>query len=217
MNVIVVGQKWFGAEVLRSLAGTQGVSVTAAFSPRGDRVESAALSLGVPAETCGLSPGAVKDGTDLIVAAHSHEFISERVRLMARFGGIGYHPSLLPLHRGRDAVRWAIRMGDKVTGGSVYRLSNRVDGGAILGQRHVFIRRDDDAESLWRRELGPLGVEMLAAVVADFAANGYRHGATQDESIATWEPSIDRAPIFRPDLVMLPPPTRRATGAFGGR
>lgn len=61
----------------------------------------------------------------------------------------------------------------------------------------------DTAEDLWRRDLCLMGVEMLTEVVAEFAAGGYRHGAPQDEELATWEPSIDRPPVFRPDLVML--------------
>ena len=127
----------------------------------------------------------------------------QATRLRAKWGGIGYHPSLLPLHRGRDSTRWAIRMGERVTGGSVYRLSNRMDGGDVLAQRHVFIRPGDTAEELWRRDLAPLGVELLAQTVAAYAEGGYVHGAVQDEALATWEPSIDRPPAFRPDLVML--------------
>ena len=45
---------------------------------------------------------------------------------------------------------------------------------------------------------------MLASVVSRFASFGMQHGTKQDESIATWEPSIDRPPAFRPDLLMLP-------------
>ncbi len=78
--------------------------------------------------------------------------------------------------------------------------------GDVLAQRHVFIRPDDTAEELWRRDLAPLGVELLAAVVARVAAEGYVHGRAQDEALATWEPSIDRPPAFRPDLLMLPAP-----------
>lgn len=145
-------------------------------------------------------------GVDLIVAAHSHDFIGERTRLRATFGGIGYHPSLLPVHRGRDAVRWAVRMRERITGGSVYRLSNRMDGGAVLAQQHVFIQPDDTAEELWRRELAPLGVRLLADVVGQFAVSGYVAGVEQDEAVATWEPAIDRPPAFRPDLALLEAP-----------
>lgn len=207
MNVLIAGQKWFGAEVFRALCALPGVSVSAVCAPPGDRLAALAGGAGLPVIMAGtLRAETMPAGVDLIVAAHSHDFIGERTRHRARWGGIGYHPSLLPLHRGRDAVRWAVRMRERVTGGSVYRLSNRVDGGNVLAQRHVFIRPDDTAEDLWRRDLAPLGVDLLADVVARFARDGYVRGAAQDDALATWEPSIDRPPAFRPDLLLLPAP-----------
>lgn len=207
MNVLLAGQKWFGAEVLAALRALPGVKVRAVSAPADDRLARAAWSAGVEIVPAGtLRADTMPAGVDLIVAAHSHDFIGEATRLRARFGGIGYHPSLLPLHRGRDAVRWALRMRERVTGGTVYRLSNRMDGGAVLAQRHALIRPDDTAESLWRRDLGPLGVELLRDVVSRMARDGYLPGAEQDEELATWEPGIDRPPAFRPDLLMLPAP-----------
>ena len=44
------------------------------------------------------------------------------------------------------------------------------------------------------------------AVQRQFAERGYQHGAAQDEALATWEPSIDRPPAFRPDLLMIEGP-----------
>jgi len=205
MNILIAGQKWFGAEAFRALRAIDGVTVSAVCAPLGDRLGEQASLHGVPVIDK-VRAGTVPDGTDLIVAAHSHDFISEKARHRATFGGIGYHPSLLPLHRGRDAVRWAIRMGDKVTGGSVYRLSNRMDGGDILAQEHVFVRPGDTAEELWRRDLSPLGVDLLARVVLSFSRHGYQRGAAQDESLSTWEPSIDRPPAYRPDLLMIEGP-----------
>lgn len=205
MNILLAGQKWFGAEVFRALSSLPGVSVVAVSAPANDRLAAQADLRGVRLIPAGsLNVATMPEGIDLIVAAHSHDFIGEKTRHRARWGGIGYHPSLLPLHRGRDAVRWALRMRDTVTGGTVYRLSNRMDGGHVLAQQHVFIRPDDTAEELWRRELAPLGVSLLRDVVARLAADGYQHGVPQDEALATWEPSIDRAPAFRPDLAMIP-------------
>lgn len=209
MNILLAGQKWFGAEVFRAVRDIGGVTVGAVCAPAEgqDRLAEQARRYDVPLIPSGtLNAGTMPDGVDLIVAAHSHDFIGERTRLRARWGGIGYHPSLLPLHRGRDAVRWAVRMRDRVTGGTVYRLSNRMDGGPILAQQHVLIRPDDTPEDLWRRDLAPLGVELVVRVVAEFALGGYQHGAEQDEELATWEPSIDRPPAYRPDLLMLPAP-----------
>jgi methionyl-tRNA formyltransferase len=222
MNILLAGQKWFGAEVFRALHALPGVNVSAVSAPPEDRLAGLAALAGVQViRAGGLNAGAMPPGIDLIVAAHSHDFIGEKTRLRARWGGIGYHPSLLPLHRGRDAVRWAVRMRERVTGGSVYRLSNRMDGGEIIAQQHVFIRPDDTAEELWRRELAPLGVKMLAAAVAAFAAGGFQPGTVQDEGVATWEPSIDRPPAHRPDLLMLcgpvapPPPAPAYQPTYG--
>ena len=202
MNILIAGQKWFGSEVFSALREIPGVSVAAVCAPRGDRLEALAEKFSVRVIRK-LTAETMPSGVDLIVAAHSHDFIGERTRMRSKWGGIGYHPSLLPVHRGRDAVRWAIRMGDRVTGGSVYRLSNKMDGGDVLAQSHVFIRGDDDAAELWRRELAPLGVSLLSKVVSGFASSGYQHGVKQDECLATWEPSIDRPPAFRPDLLMI--------------
>lgn len=209
MNIVLAGQKWFGAEVLRNLMKLENVSVIAVCSPmceeRQDRLTTQANIFGIKVIPSGtLRASTMPEKTHLIVAAHSHDFIGQKTRNRAEFGGIGYHPSLLPIHRGRDAVRWAIRMRERVTGGTVYRLSNRMDGGEILAQQHVFIRPDDVAEELWRRELCPLGIKLLTDVVKRFALSGYQHGEKQDETIATWEPSIDRPPAFRPDLLMIP-------------
>ncbi len=214
MRVLIAGQKWFGAEVyaaLRALPGVELAAVSAPVNPdKPDRLAAAAARAGVPVIRAGsLNAAAMPAGIDLIVAAHSHDFIGEATRHRARYGGVGYHPSLLPLHRGRDSIEWAIRMRERVTGGTVYRLSNRMDGGNVLAQRHVFIRPDDTAEELWRRDLAPLGVELLAGVVAAFARNGYAAGKEQDPALATWEPSIGRAPAFRPDLPMLQDFSRR--------
>lgn len=205
MKILIAGKKWFGSAVFRALSGLPGVTVTAVCAPHGDRLAAQADLRGVPV-LHKLTAAAMPSGVDLIIAAHSHDFIGEKTRQRATWGGIGYHPSLLPVHRGRDAVRWAVRMRERVTGGSVYRLSNRMDGGDVLAQRHVFIRPEDTAEELWRRELAPLGVELLAQTVAAFAAHGYQHGAIQDEALATWEPSIDRPPAYRPDLLMIEGP-----------
>lgn len=210
MNILLCGQKWFGSAVYKELIGVSGVSIShvscpVLFGDKLDKLQVAANNNGskiIPAGT--LNASSMPDGIDLIVAAHSHDFIGEATRLRARFGGIGYHPSLLPLHRGRDSIEWAIRMGDKVTGGTVYRLSNKTDGGAVIRQEHVFIKRGQTASELWRESLAPLGVSLIVNVVKEFRDYGFVAGREQDESIATWEPSIGRQPLYKPDLIMLP-------------
>jgi len=209
MRILIAGQKFFGAEVFRRARSICDVEIAAVSAPAGQEQEDKLFALAsiygvqiIPAGS--LKASTMPDGIDLIVTAHSHDFISEKTRLRATHGGIGYHPSLLPLHRGRDAIRWCVRMGEKITGGTVYRLSNKMDGGNVLEQKLVFIEREETAAELWRKKLCPLGVDLLCQSIEKHARFGYQHGEPQEEKYATWEPSIDRPPAYRPDLVLLP-------------
>lgn len=197
MRLMLVGQSWLGGEVLALLLA-QGHDVASVATPSGGRLHRAAVDAGVPVGDPGriLAPSWVPPGVDLIVAAHAHCFIRKDARARARLGAIGYHPSLLPRHRGRDAVRWTIHMRDQVAGGTVYWMTDRADGGPIAAQDWCHVRTEDTAESLWRRELGPMGIRLLGAVLQDVAA-GRLVRVPQDEALATWEPAFDRAALSK--------------------
>lgn len=146
--------------------------------------------------------GDIPDGTELVISAHSHWIISDKVIKKCRYGGIGFHPSMLPRHRGQDAVRWAVHMGDAITGATVYSLSGRVcDGGGILLQRPIFIAAGWDYHDLWRH-MFPVGVEMLSEAVA-VIESGNAEWREQDERFATWEPSWERPRLYRPELLQI--------------
>ena len=165
-----------------------------------------ARNVGLPILTAGeLRASTLPRDTDLIVCAHSHDFIGRKTRHALRIGAIGYHPSLLPLHRGRDAVKWTVRNGDRVTGGSVYWLNDTVDGGPVAAQDFCLVRPNDDARKLWQRELLPMGVRLVMQTLADIES-GVIIRVPQDEALATWEPSLDAAPLHRPELPELPAP-----------
>lgn len=193
MRVMIVGQKWLGAETL-ALCTRRGYEVAgvAAPSPQ-DRLALAGVEAGVPVVVAPLrlEPDLVPAGVDLLVCAHAHAFIPAATRLKTKLGAIGYHPSLLPRHRGRDAVRWAVHMGDRVTGGTVYWLDDKADGGAIAAQEWCWVRPEDTTDALWRRELGPMGLRLIEKVLAD-VNEGSVAAVPQDELLATWEPSWDR-------------------------
>ena len=206
MKIFFCGQRSFGAAVLEELVKRGHEIVGVSPAPRAekkDKVEIAALRKRLPVISDGerLSYRDIPGGTDLVVAAHAHWIISARALSAARFGGVGYHPSLLPLHRGRDAVRWAVHMGDRVTGGTVYWLSDKTDAGDIISQTVTPIRPRESYHSLWRR-MFPVGVKMLCDAV-DAIEAGTAAAEPQDERCATWEPSFDRPRLQRNDLLML--------------
>ena len=214
MKIFFCGQRSFGAAVLEELVRRGHTIVGVSPAPRGDkkdRVEIMAIRKKLPviADGARLSVYDIPDGTDLIIAAHAHWIISDRALQKTALGGIGFHPSLLPLHRGRDAVRWAVHMGDKVTGASVYWLSDKCDGGDIISQELLFIKPGETYHDVWKR-MFPIGVQMLADAVEDIEA-GKAGRRKQDEECATWEPSFDRPRLARNDLFRL-----NAAGAQGG-
>lgn len=204
-SVVICGQRSFGRAVFNDLHGDADIAavVSPAVDDRGrpDRLTAAATGSGVPwIDADQFSPTDVPD-CDVLVAAHSHAYIGRRTRARAHVA-VGYHPSLLPRHRGRDAVRWTIHMGDPVTGGTVYHLTDTVDGGPIAAQQHVLIPPGCTVAELWHDLLFPLGVSLLRRVVRDAAA-GCVARVPQDTRCATWEPSWERAPLHRPELFEL--------------
>ena len=99
------------------------------------------------------------------MTAHSHARVTREALAAAKLGGIGYHPSLLPRHRGIAAVEWTIKEGDPIAGGTVYHLADRMDAGAIAAQEWVFVKKGETARELWERALAPLGQKLLADVI----------------------------------------------------
>jgi methionyl-tRNA formyltransferase len=195
MKLTLVGSRFFGAAALERLL-KEGVEIARVIvSAADDRLGVAATAAGldvvvlddpsiVPAE-------AIADGTDLIVAAHSHARVSSDALARSRLGGIGFHPSLLPRHRGIAAVEWTIREGDPIAGGSIYHLAEQMDAGAIAAQDWCFVRKGETARDLWERALAPMGLDLLLRVIREARINGKLPATPQDEQFAT------RAPMHR--------------------
>lgn len=66
---------------------------------------------------------------------------------------IGIHPTMLPKHRGRAPLTWAIIFGLRKTGITMFYLKEDADNGDIIGQQEVEITRKDNARSLYQKIL----------------------------------------------------------------
>ncbi len=111
-------------------------------------------------------------GTDLIVTAHSHARVSHDALKVAKHGGIGYHPSLLPRHRGIAAVEWTIKEGDPIAGGTIYHLSDRLDAGAHCDAGLVLRQKRRDRPRVVGK--GPRTTRTSAARAGDRSCEGQR-------------------------------------------
>lgn len=190
-TVMIVGQKWLAAEVLKLCLKLNLNIAQVAVPTRNDRLADQAACFDIPIVYIvkKLTEEEVPHGIDLLICAHAHCFITDGARNKTKLGAIGYHPSLLPRHRGRDAVRWAIHMGEQITGGTVYWLNDKADAGEIAAQDWCWVRPDDTPDILWRRELAPMGLKLFERVLNDLIS-GQLVKIRQDESLMTFEPSF---------------------------
>jgi glycine cleavage system regulatory protein/folate-dependent phosphoribosylglycinamide formyltransferase PurN len=205
-KVALIGSRYFAATVFQALRLETGVSIVAVVAPAADdRLALAARAAGVEAvhvlDNPKLVPGDAVPDVDLIVAAHTHARVSNEALARARLGGVGYHPSLLPRHRGIAAVEWTVLQGDAIAGGSVYHLADGWDAGAIAAQDWCFVGRGENARELWERALAPLGLKLLAQVVRHARDHGALPAHTQDPRFATRAPMLRRTVKLDSDAV----------------
>ena len=194
MRITLVGSRHFGVTTLNMLRehGVDIVRVVVADAE--DRLASKARAAGiavvVQANPKLVVASEIAPKTDLIITAHSHARVAKEALAAARLGGIGYHPSLLPRHRGKAAVEWTIKEGDPIAGGTVYHLAERMDAGAIAAQEWCFVKKGETPRELWERALAPLGLKLVARVIDYAKIHGAVPAKPQDEQFATKAPAL---------------------------
>lgn len=194
MRITLVGSRHFGVTTLNMLrehgVGVVRVVVADADDRLAATAKAAGIDVVVQANPKLVVASEIAPDTDLIITAHSHARIGKDALAAAKFGGIGYHPSLLPRHRGKAAVEWTIKEGDPIAGGTIYHLADRMDAGAIAAQDWCFVRKGETARELWERALAPLGLKLLADVIDYVKVHKALPSKAQDEQFATLAPSL---------------------------
>jgi methionyl-tRNA formyltransferase len=195
MRIVVIGQAAFGKDVFDALreAGENVVGVsTPRPRSRPDPLTEAATEAGLPViptpdlrkvepfqQYLELKP-------ELLVFAFVTDIVRKNVLNAATQGAIQYHPSLLPLYRGRTAMNWAILAGETRTGLTIFWVDEGIDTGPILLQREVEIGPDDSVGSLYFEQLYPMGVKALVEATG-LVRDGSAPRVPQDEERATYE------------------------------
>jgi methionyl-tRNA formyltransferase len=194
MRITLVGSRHFGVTTLNTLRQHGADIIRVVVHDGEDRLAASAKAAGievvVQADPKFVAASEIAPDTDLIVTAHSHARVTREALAAAKLGGIGYHPSLLPRHRGIAAVEWTIREGDPIAGGSVYHLADQMDAGAIAAQEWVFVKKGETARQLWERALAPLGQKLLGDVIDYAKTHKTLPAKPQDEQFATNAPKL---------------------------
>jgi methionyl-tRNA formyltransferase len=126
------------------------------------------------------------EAPDLIVSWFWTRKLPSAWLRLARYGGIGAHPSLLPRHRGPNPYFAAIDAGDAETGVSVHTLAPEYDEGDVLLTRSLAIGTRDS----WQlaRALDRPSLALLRETVAAFASGRPPRAVPQRAELVTWAP-----------------------------
>src|SRR2546423_6067187 len=91
-----------------------------------------------------------KADPDLIFVVGWSQLVLDEFIGLPRHGVFGMHPTLLPRHRGRAAIPWAILSGLAKTGVTLFQIANgTADSGRVVGQVDVPIAHDETATTLY--------------------------------------------------------------------
>lgn len=121
---------------------------------------------------------------DLIVVAAFGEILPDSFLHVAKYGALNVHGSLLPKYRGSSPIPSAILNGDKITGITIIKMTNRVDAGPIISQSKVFIEPKETTASLYEK-LAVIGAEELSRVIPLYIEGNLKE-KPQDENHATY-------------------------------
>ena len=164
IKVMIVGQKWLAAQLLKRCVAMSSVEVILVSVPCiDDRTAVLAKQIGVPVtiHSKALDASAVPNNIDVILTAHAYCFVNANARAKAKYGAVGYHPSLLPAYKGKTAIEDAFAAGEPITGGSLYQLDDGWDTGQVINQSSVTIDSGDSIKTLWQDKLAPLGLDLF--------------------------------------------------------
>ncbi|WP_166459546.1 methionyl-tRNA formyltransferase [Amycolatopsis pithecellobii] len=175
-RVVFVGAVHEARPVLSTLLTHPAARVVAAMAPPAEQAKrlSGAVDLAEVAghegvrvlQAADINAPAVGDTVralepDLLVVAGWTRLLGPELLSVPAHGCVGFHASLLPRHRGRAPVNWAILRGETRTGNTMLFLDPGADTGDIIDQCPVPILLDDTCGTVYER-VAAAGARMLA-------------------------------------------------------
>ncbi len=97
---------------------------------------------------------------DLVIVVGWNRLLSDELLAIPPRETVGFHASLLPRHRGRAPVNWAIIRGETVTGNTMMYLAPGADTGDIIDQRELAMDLHDTCATVYEK-VGESGAEMI--------------------------------------------------------
>jgi len=126
--------------------------------------------------------------------------LKEPMLKFPKLGVVGYHPTLLPQHRGRHPIIWALALGLRETGSTFFFMDDNVDSGDILSQKKIQILDSDDACSLYAKlvnvaceQMNEFTPQLISGdfkrLIQDESKASYWCKRTKEDGVINWEMS----------------------------
>ncbi len=121
---------------------------------------------------------------DIIFCFGFSQLLKQDILNSAPMGVLGYHPTKLPLNRGRHPLIWALVYGMTETGSTFFFMDEGADSGNILSQKTVKIDYEDDAMTLYQKVVQQ-ATEQMIEFLPQLQSRTY-HPTPQDHACATY-------------------------------
>lgn len=129
---------------------------------------------------------------DLAIAPLLSKKLGPEILYASALGTLIFHPSLLPRHRGRDAIRWTFRLKEPYAGATWFWADENLDTGDICESEVLAIRDGERPREFYERAVMPSALRMLGYILDDLS-RGFVRRRPQNEESATYEEPIPRS------------------------
>lgn len=123
-----------------------------------------------------------------------------------RLGTLIFHPSLLPRHRGRDAIKWTLQSKEPYTGVTWFWADAGLDTGDVCVQEIIPVPEGIRPRDFYEQHVIPAAARTLRRALQSLAA-GVILRQPQPHTAATYEPPFKKPAATAPDP---PAPVRRS-------
>lgn len=219
MNVALIGSvssSWFTLDALVR-GGVEVTGVLGVDESQAERISDfrslrkLATDAGIPFQTFVKVPEPevatflAERTPDLLLVIGLSQMVPDALIDIARVGGVGFHPTMLPEGRGRAPVAWTILLSARAAA-NLFFLTADADAGDIIAQREVPVLPDDYSEDLIQRTnqvLGEMVLELAPRIISgdlprtpqDHSKATYYEKRTPADGLIDWSQSTER--IYR--------------------
>ena len=122
---------------------------------------------------------------DVIFCFGWSNLIKEELLGLTKDGVIGYHPSKLPLNRGRHPLIWALALGLKKSASTFFFMAKGADTGDIISQKEFDILYEDDARTLYNK-VSIIAQKQLEEFLPKLENNSFKRIKQEHLTSNTW-------------------------------